>query len=128
MTTAARTRQNNMFNERKQCLCTCFYCLVHFLAVSCKTTTSNYQIVGFVDNVNIRRSIFLSVFELVSRHYKFSSWAIQSHQTNSTNWSNCKVVSKSSIYCFPKTFSLPLQKIKIVVVVVVVVVRGRRGC
>ena len=41
-----------------------FYILVHFFAVPCKTTTSNDQIKGSVENVNTRRLIFLSLFEL----------------------------------------------------------------
>ena len=56
-----------------------FYILVHFFAVPCKTTTLNDQIIGFVEKMNTRRLIFLSLFELKSRPYKFSTWTIQSH-------------------------------------------------
>ena len=41
-----------------------FYIVVHFFAVPCKTTTPNYKIIGFVEKLNTRRYIFLSVFEL----------------------------------------------------------------
>ena len=45
------------------------YILAHSFA--CKTTTD--QIIGFVENVNTRRSIFLSLFEIESRPYEFNS-------------------------------------------------------
>ena len=82
--------------------------LPRYFAVSRKTTTSNDQIVGFVENVNTRQPIFLTLFELESRHYEFGSWTIQSHQTNSTNWNNCKVISKgaNSFFFFSMTLSL----------------------
>ena len=38
--------------------------LVHFFAVPCKATTSNDQITGFVENVNIERFSFLFLFKL----------------------------------------------------------------
>ena len=79
-----------------------FYILVHFFAVPCKTTTSNDQILGFVANMNTQRSIFLSLFKLESPPYEFSSWTVQLRQTNSTNWNNCKVVSKSTNSFFQK--------------------------
>ena len=82
-----------------------FYILVHFFAVPCKTATSNDQIIGFVANVNTRPSIFLPLLELeLSLPYEFSSWTIQSHQTNSTNWNNCKAVSKSANYFFTDVY------------------------
>ena len=44
-----------------------FYILVHFFAVRCKTTTSNDQIIGFVENMNTQHLLFLLLFELESR-------------------------------------------------------------
>ena len=72
-----------------------------FFSRSCKSTMSNDQIIGFVENVNTQQSIFLSLFERKCRPYEFRSWAIQS-STNSTNWNNCKVVLKSANYLFFK--------------------------
>ena len=54
-------RTKNRYDERKQCLCMRVLHLIHFVAVPCKTTTSNNKIIGFVENVNTRQSIFLSL-------------------------------------------------------------------
>ena len=40
------------------------------------SATSDDQIKGSVENVNTRRSIFLSLFKVESHPYKFSSWTI----------------------------------------------------
>ena len=47
-----------------------FYILIQFFTVLRKTTTSNDQIIGFVENKNTQQLIFLSPFELQSRLYK----------------------------------------------------------
>ena len=60
-----------------------FYILVHFFAVYCKTATSNDQIIGFVENVNTRRLIFLSLFKIESRPYEFNSF-MQTREPKST--------------------------------------------
>ena len=49
-----------------------FYILVHFFAVSCKTTTSIDQIIDFVKKVNTRRLIFFSLFEIESHSYNLA--------------------------------------------------------
>ena len=50
-----------------------FYILVHFFAVPAKHQRQiRNQMIGFVENVNTRQLIFLSVFELESRPYKLS--------------------------------------------------------
>ena len=49
-----------------------FYILIHFFAVPCKTTAANDQIIGFEENMNTRRLIFLSLFELESRPHKIN--------------------------------------------------------
>ena len=86
------------------------------LAVPCKTTTPSDQIIGYVENVNTRRfslSFLLSLFELESHPYEFSS--IQSRQIISTNWNNCKVISKSASFFFLMTCPPPFCAVFVVV-------------
>ena len=45
-----------------------------------KTTTSNDQITGFVENVNTPLLIFLFLHEIVSRPYKFNSLSTRGSQ------------------------------------------------
>ena len=51
-----------------------FHILVHFFTVHCKTTTSNNQIKGFVENMNAQRLNFYSLFERESCPHKTISW------------------------------------------------------
>ena len=44
-----------------------FYILVHSFTIPVKTTTSNDQIRGFVENANMQQLIFLSLVELESQ-------------------------------------------------------------
>ena len=71
-----RAAQNNkalIFMSENNASAGVFYILVRFFAVSYKTATSNDQIIGFVENVNTRRLIFLSLFKIESRPYEFNS-------------------------------------------------------
>ena len=57
------TKQKVLIRSKNNRSASAFYILVHFFAVLCKTTTGNYQIRGFVENVNTRRRIlFFSLF------------------------------------------------------------------
>lgn len=67
-----------MFNEWKHA----FYSSGHFFAVPWNTNSSNDQTIGFVENMNTRRLIFFSFFQLGSRPYKFSFWTITLDKLN----------------------------------------------
>ena len=54
---------------------------VHFFAVPRKNNVKRSNL-GFVENMNTRRLIWLSLFELESCPYKLSSWVIQSREAN----------------------------------------------
>ena len=59
-----------------------FYILVHLFAVTCKTTASSDQIIGFVENMKMQQFILNSLLKLGSSPYIFSFRTIQLNQTN----------------------------------------------
>ena len=55
--------KNNRFNDQNNSSSRVSRFLVHFFDVSCTTTTWNFLICRFMEDVDIRRRIFLPLFE-----------------------------------------------------------------
>ena len=62
-TTTTTTSKNNWFYDQNNSAARASRFLVHFIDVHCKTTTSNLPTRRFIEDVDIRRQIFLSLFE-----------------------------------------------------------------
>ena len=58
-----RLQKNNRFNDQNNGSACALRFLVHFLDVHCMTTAWNLLICRFMEDVNIRRRIFLPLFE-----------------------------------------------------------------
>ena len=72
--------------------------LAHFVAVLCKTTTSNYKIIGFAENVNTRS--YFSFLYLNLKAIPTNSAPGQSTHIRQIKQigQNCKVVSMARIF------------------------------
>ena len=64
MTTTTTFSRNNRFNDQNNSSALASRFLVHFFDVHCKTWTWNLLIWRFIEDVDIRRQIFLPLFEL----------------------------------------------------------------
>ena len=60
--TPTRTPQNKTFNKQNNGCARAFWFFVHFLAVLCKTTTWNDQVLGILENVNDGALFFVFCF------------------------------------------------------------------
>ena len=67
--TATRSAQNKRFNEQNNSSVRAFGTFVHYLAVLCKITTRNDQVVSILENVNDGDLFFVFSFRIKRWHY-----------------------------------------------------------
>ena len=100
-----KRQKSNRFSLTKQQLCTCItlFC-THFLCRHCTTSTWNFLISHFVEDVNTRQRVSFSFPELWYSILEFNSRKNCQHLTNRTRWNKRDKVWSSANSLFKWRF------------------------